>query len=96
MWLSSCSNGGLHVLHVYVLLFQLCLTLWDPMDSSPPGFSVNETLQAEYWSGPLCPPPGDLLNPGIGPVPHISPAVTGGVFATKRHLGSPGGSSLIK
>ena len=25
-----------------------------------------------YWSGLLCPPPGDLPNPGINPASHVS------------------------
>ena len=29
---------------------QLCLTLSDPMDCSPPGFSIHGIFQ-EYWSG---------------------------------------------
>ena len=38
------------------------LTLCDPMDS------VRFPRQ-EYWSGLPCPPPGDLLDPGIEPTP---------------------------
>jgi len=34
----------------------------------------------EYWSGLPCPPPGDLLYPGIEPAPLMSPALTGGFF----------------
>ena len=45
----------------------LCLTLCDPMDCSPPGFSVHGILQARYWIGLPCPPPEDLPNPGIKP-----------------------------
>ena len=30
---------------------QLCPTLCDPIDSSPPGFPVPGILQQEYWSG---------------------------------------------
>ena len=40
----------------------------DPMDCSPPDSSVHGILQVEYWSGLPCPPPGDLLDPGIEPV----------------------------
>ena len=40
------------------LVTQSCLTLYDPMDCSPPGFSVQE-----YWSG--SPSPGYLLDSGI-------------------------------
>ena len=31
--------------HTYVLVAQLCLTLCDPMDCSPPGSSVHRILQ---------------------------------------------------
>ena len=34
----------------------------------------------EYWSELPCPPPGDLPNPGIGPVSPESPALAGGFF----------------
>ena len=47
--------------------FQLCPTLCDSMDSSPPGSSVQGILQARYWSGLSWLPPGDLPNPGIEP-----------------------------
>ena len=30
---------------------QLCPTLCDPMDYSPPGSSIHGILQAKYWSG---------------------------------------------
>ena len=36
----------------------------------------------EYWSGLLCPPPGDLPNPGIEPLSLMSPALAGGFFTT--------------
>ena len=52
-------------------LLQSFLTLYDPMDYSPPGSSVHETLQVkllgkkkkEYWSG--------LLFPSQGYLPHL-------------------------
>ena len=34
----------------------------------------------EYWSGLLCPPPGDLPDPGIEPVSLMSPSLAGGFF----------------
>ena len=37
------------------------------LDYSPPGSPVHGILQEEYWGGLLCPPPGDLPNPGIRP-----------------------------
>ena len=38
----------------------------------------------EYWSGLLCPPPGDLPDPGIEPDPVFlkSPALAGRLFTT--------------
>ena len=44
---------------------QSCPNLCDPMDSSPPGFSVHGISRQEYWSGLTFPSPGDLPNPGI-------------------------------
>ena len=41
------------------------------------GFSKQE-----YWNGLLCPPPGDLPNPGMEPVSHMSLALAGRFFIT--------------
>ena len=46
---------------------QLCQTLCDPMNCSPPGSSVHGILQAEYWSELPTPSPGYLPDPGIEP-----------------------------
>ena len=43
---------------------QLCLTLCDRMDYSPPGSSVQGSSRQVYWSGLPFPSPGDLPNPG--------------------------------
>ena len=52
---------------------QSCLTLCDPMVSSPPfPLSVGFSRQ-EYWSGLPCPPPGDLPDPGIESVSYFYP-----------------------
>ena len=40
----------------------------------------------EYWSGLLCPPPGDFANAGIEPMSLVSPALAGGFF-TAEHPG---------
>ena len=66
---------------------QLCLTLCDPRDCSPPGSSVHGILQ-EYWSGLPCPPPGDLPDPGIEPMSLVSPASAGGFFSTGATWGA--------
>ena len=63
-------------------LFQSCPTLCDPVDCSPPGSSVHGVLQAGRLGGLLCPPPGDLPDPGIEPVPLMAPALAGMFFTT--------------
>ena len=44
---------------------QSCLTLWDPMDCSLPGFSVYGIFQARVLEGMSFPFPGDLPDLGI-------------------------------
>ena len=58
---------------------QLCLSLCDPMDCSPPGSSVHWIFQARILECVVIPTPGDLPKPGIKTV---SPALTGGFFNT--------------
>ena len=43
----------------------------------------------EYWSGLLCPPPGDLPNPRIEPVSLMSPVLTSGFFTTSATRKAP-------
>ena len=59
---------------------QLCLTLCDSMDCSPPGFP-----RQEYWSGFPFPSLGDLPGPGIEP---MFPALVGR-FCTAELSGKP-------
>ena len=59
-----------------------CLTVCNRMDHSPPGSCVHGILQARYWSGLPCPPPGDPSDPAIEPVSPMSPALVGGFFTT--------------
>ena len=71
--------------HVCMLSFQSCLTLYNPMDSSPPGFSIHGKIEMgfsrqEYWSGLPFPLPGDLPNPGIELVSPASPALASRFF----------------
>ena len=44
----------------------------------------------EYWRGRLCPPPGDLPDPGIKPTSLMSPALVSRFFTTsatwKAHI----------
>ena len=58
---------------------QLFATLWIVVHQAP--LSVRFSRQ-EYWSGLPCPPPRDLLNPGIGPKSLMSPALAAGFFTT--------------
>ena len=71
---------------------QLCLTLRDAMDCSPPDSSVHGDSQ-EYWSGLPCPPPEDLPDPEIEPTSLMSPALAGGFFTIsatwQAHSGKP-------
>ena len=69
------------------LVAQVCPTPWDPM--GPPGSSVYGILRQEYWSRWPCPPPGDLLDPGIEPASLMSPALTGGFFTTRATSNLP-------
>ena len=50
-----------------MIVTQLCPTLCDPMDCSPPGSSVHGFSRQEYWSGLPCPSPGNLSDSGIEP-----------------------------
>ena len=58
---------------------QFFVALWTVACQAPlsTGFS-----RQEYWSGPPCPPPKDLPNPGIKPKSLMSPALAGGFFTT--------------
>ena len=58
-----------------MLVTQLCPTLCDPMDCSPPGSLVHEIIRQEYWNALPFPSPGDLPNPGMDPG---SPALQAG------------------
>ena len=49
-------------------------TVWTTACQAP--LSMGFSRQ-EYWSGLPCPPPGDLPDPGIGPVSLKSPALAG-------------------
>ena len=50
-----------------MLVSQLCLTLCNPMDCSPPGCSVHGILQTRILEWVVFFSPGDLPDPGIKP-----------------------------
>ena len=58
---------------------RLFVTPWTISHQAP--LSMGFSRQ-EYWSGLPCPPPGDLLNPGIKPASLTSPALAGVFFTT--------------
>ena len=67
---------------------QLCPTLCDPLDCSPPGSSGLGFPRQEYWSGWPFPAPGDLPDPGIEPTSPVSSALQMDSLPL-RHEGSP-------
>ena len=54
--------------------------LWTIAHQAP--LSMGFSRQ-EFWSGLLCPLPGDLPDPGIEPASSAAPALTGGFFITR-------------
>ena len=52
---------------VCAVSLQLCLTLCEATDCSPPSSAVHGILQARILEWVACPPPWDLPDPGIEP-----------------------------
>ena len=73
-----CQFHGLAVLSCLSHAW-LCVTLWTVTCQAP--LSMGFSRQG-YWSGLLCPPPGDFPNSGIEPWSLKSPALAGGIFTT--------------
>ena len=61
---------------------QLCPTLCNSMDCSPPGSSVHGILEAKILEWVACPPPEYLPDPKIEPASLTSPACAGRFFTT--------------
>ena len=83
-------------IHIYIHtglcapLLQLCLTLCNPMDCSPPGSSVHGISGQEYWNGLPCSSPRTLPKPETkftSPVSPASPALKA-EFLPLSHWGS--------
>ena len=85
-WLDGITDSTLELFQILkddavkVLVTQLCPTLCNPTDCSPPGFSVNGIFQARILQWIAYSFSRDLPNPGIEPA---SPALTGGFFTTE-------------
>ena len=67
---------------------QLCPTLCNPMDCSPPDSSVHAIFQARTLERLLSPSPGDLPHSGIEPVPLVASALQVDSLLLS-HQGSP-------
>ena len=68
------------------MLVRSCLTLYDPMDYSLPGFSVHEISQVKTLEQ-VFPSPGDLPKPRIEPDSYLLHQQGGSLPLC--HLGSP-------
>ena len=72
------------LLCVCITSLQLCLTLCDAMDCSPPSYLSMGFSSQEYWSGLPFPSQGDCPDLGIEPTSFMSSALasSGGFFTT--------------
>ena len=60
-----------------------CVQLFETHGLQPTWFLCPWAFSREkYWSGLLCPPPGDLPDPGMEPVALMIPELAGGFFTT--------------
>ena len=80
---------------VHAKSLQSCATLYDCLDSSPPGFSVLGILRARILEWVAMPSSRGSSPPGIESASLMSPALTGGFFTTTlvphvMKCGSPG------
>ena len=71
IWMRRRPEMGIHLEHACMLSPQSCPTVCDPVDCSPPGFSVHGRnsgfSRQEYWSGLPFSSPGYPPGPGIKP-----------------------------
>ena len=82
-----------HLCSLNVCVLSCWVKSWlfcDPMDCSLPGSSVHGISQSRILEWLPFPPPGNLPNSGIEPVPLVPPALAGGFFTTE-----PLGKSLL-
>ena len=66
---------------------RLCVTLCTVACQAPLSMGF---YRQEYWNGLLCPPPGDLPNPGMELVSLMFPALAGRFFTTSATCKAPG------
>ena len=85
------SVEGVYVSVLLTQLFWLC----DPLDCSPPGFSVHGILQARILEWITMPSSRDLPDPGIEPASLASSAIAGRFFSAEPP-GKPNKSTVVK
>ena len=66
-----------------VLSLRACLTLWDLWTVACQASLSMGFSRQEYWTGLLCPPPGDLPNPGTEPISLVSSALQASSLPTE-------------
>ena len=77
-WYTFLSNSVRVSVHASCLsCVQLFVTPWSVARQAPLSLGF---FRQEYWSGLLCPPPGNIPDPGILPTSLTSPALAGGFF----------------
>ena len=75
---------------------QSCPTPFNPMNCSPPSFSVHRILQARILEWVGMPSSKDLPNPGIELTSLMSPVLAGGFFTTSTTWEAPKVSSSTR
>ena len=88
-WCGHCRTA----LCACVLSPQLCLTLCDPVDCSPPGSSVHGTLQVRILQWVAMPSSRGSSQPRDWTCISMSPASAGGLFTTSATWEAPENSN---
>ena len=76
---SILHTNNLHLCACVLSHVWLSSTPWTVAHQTPLSMWFS---RQEHWSGLLCPPPGDLPDPGIEPASLKSPALAGRIFIT--------------
>ena len=76
------ASAHTHHQHLFVLSLQLCPTLCDPKDYSPPGSPVHGIFQARILEWIAMPSSRGSSRPRDGTCVSYVPAVAGGLFTT--------------
>ena len=84
----SVSSYLLGCVRMHTRSLPLCVTLRPHGLARQAPLSMGLSRQ-ECWSGLPCPPPEDLLDPGIEPVSLMSPALASGFFTTSATWETP-------